>query len=556
MPNDQRRAAGRRRAWGRGPIILRFEPLEGRALLSTAAATTTPADTAAKPDLAGQSFQAPTALNWGSAFEAQGVVVNQGNAAVTKPFHVDIYASPTPALGQGAVLLGEATVSAAIPPGGQSAYKVPLTVPSVPLTGLGPSGAFYLAAVIDPQNAVAESSETNNADVGAGFDYQLVTPPPVSSAALYGNGLTLSPAETDWGGTFTLSQQITNFGNGDAPATRALIVLTPSGATPGGASDVTIGSVNIPALPAGQSVTVNPTIVLPQVAPTSLAGASKYTLSVVQDGDYVTNAMYPHAATQGYGQDQAVVTITTPGFAVANKGAKANLEVLGVAADSQAIKWGQTFQVGATLENAGTADPGPFKVRFLLVGSDGTLNNALFLADATVNDLAPGTPQNVTTMVKLPATLPGGATLNSAGLARIAVVIDPENTIDEPRSNTTGVSDLIQLQVVGRDGQTTPAGAIMTPTTATTAAKTTAATPTAAATKATTATKTTTAPKAANVTKPRASAKTAHKPAATPKPASAPKRKVAAKPAKHTFEHNLKVFPKAVSNYFKKTFNL
>src|SRR5215213_8403423 len=34
MSNDDRRARARRRAWGRGPTILRFEPLEGRQLLS------------------------------------------------------------------------------------------------------------------------------------------------------------------------------------------------------------------------------------------------------------------------------------------------------------------------------------------------------------------------------------------------------------------------------------------------------------------------------------------------------------------------------------------
>ena len=32
MPSHDRRAAARRRAWGRGPIILRFEPLEERQL--------------------------------------------------------------------------------------------------------------------------------------------------------------------------------------------------------------------------------------------------------------------------------------------------------------------------------------------------------------------------------------------------------------------------------------------------------------------------------------------------------------------------------------------
>ena len=34
MPSHDRRAAGRRRAWGRGPIILKLESLERRALLA------------------------------------------------------------------------------------------------------------------------------------------------------------------------------------------------------------------------------------------------------------------------------------------------------------------------------------------------------------------------------------------------------------------------------------------------------------------------------------------------------------------------------------------
>ena len=34
MPSNDRRAAGRRRAWGRGPIILKLESLERRALMT------------------------------------------------------------------------------------------------------------------------------------------------------------------------------------------------------------------------------------------------------------------------------------------------------------------------------------------------------------------------------------------------------------------------------------------------------------------------------------------------------------------------------------------
>src|SRR5436305_1273931 len=107
MPTDERRAAARRRAWGRGPIILRFEPLEGRQLLSA-----TPL-----PDLAGQSFQTPASLTWGDSFDAKGVVANVGSLPAASAFQVDIYASPTPAMGQGAVLLGSVTVPAGLQPG-------------------------------------------------------------------------------------------------------------------------------------------------------------------------------------------------------------------------------------------------------------------------------------------------------------------------------------------------------------------------------------------------------------------------------------------------------
>lgn len=536
MPTDQRRAAGRRRAWGRGPIILRFEPLEDRQLLST----TTPPVTApaALPDLVGQSFQTPTDLNWGGSFQAQGVVVNQGTAPAARPFQVDIYASPTPAVGAGAVLLGEATIAAGLKPGAQAAYSVPLTLPPAPVHGIDPSGAFYVAAVIDPQHAIQVVNTRHSADTGAGYDYTLVNPPVARTASLVGTGLSTSPSETDWGGTFSLTQQVTNLGTADAPETRALVVLTPSGSTPGGSSAVTIGSIRVPAIPAGQSATVSPSITLPPSAPSALKGASSFTLSVVQDADYVTDPFYPHSANQGAGADQTPITITTPSYAATAAATQAGLRVTGVAADSQSIKWGQSFQAGATLTNAGKVDPGSFVVRYLLVGGDGTIANALFLADTTVNGLAPGATTNVMTTLKLPAAPPAGATVNGPGLARIAVIIDPENTIDEPRTATAGVSDLIQLPVNPTPTQTTVVAAVT--------AQPAALKPTAVLTSKTTTTTTKTGSKIAKKAEP----------PITPKPAKAPKRKLTAKPTTHSLEHNLKVFPSRVSQYFKKTFHI
>ncbi len=469
MPTDKRRADARRRAWGRGPMILRFEPLEKRELLAA---------TPSLPDLTGVSFQAPPSQSWGSTFQTQGVIVNQGNAAVSTPFLVDIYASPTPAVSQDSVVIGQVTVPAGLQPGAKSNFTQQVTLPVTPLNDLGSSGAFYVGMVIDPQNTVAESNEQNNSDTGAGVDYMLESPPVVQPASLVGTGLGLSSNQMNWGGNFQLTQQITNTGAGNAPATRALVVLTPAGDTPGTTADFSLGSISVPAIAAGQSTTISPTITLPSIPPSAFSGVTSYILSVSQDADYVTNQVYPHTATQGLGLDQAAMSITSLSVGAATA-TQSGLEVTGVATDSQAIDWGQSFQLGYTITNTSTNNAGSFRVRFLLAGTDGSIDNTLFLTDATLPGLAAGATQTFETTLTLPATLPAGETLNSA-LATIAVVVDPENTLDETRTATVGFSPAFQLQVAGTPlAQTPTATPTPTPTPSPTATATMTATATA-----------------------------------------------------------------------------
>ena len=106
-----------------------------------------------------------------------------------------------------------------------------------------------------------------------------------------------------------MTAQIRNNAQGDAPATRARIVLTPSGLNPGSPYDFTVGYLNVPAIPAWQTVNVQQQITLPATAPSSLSGDTQFTLSMAQDADYVTNPIYPHVATQGQGLDLTPITI-------------------------------------------------------------------------------------------------------------------------------------------------------------------------------------------------------------------------------------------------------
>ena len=63
MPTLNRRAAGRRRAWGRGPIILKFDSLERRELLTIAPPAA---------ELAGSSLVTTHAADWGDTHRRAG----------------------------------------------------------------------------------------------------------------------------------------------------------------------------------------------------------------------------------------------------------------------------------------------------------------------------------------------------------------------------------------------------------------------------------------------------------------------------------------------------
>lgn len=539
MPTDRRRAAARRRAWGRGRMILRFEPLEARNLLSTGGnAAATPL-----PDLVGSAFDTLHNLDWGDTFHARGAVLNQGAAPVATPFHVDFYASPTPGLSSStAVLLGQATVPAGLQPGQSAPIDQVLSLPIVPLSGVGADNAIYVDMVVDPDNTVAESNKQNNYGLGQGYDLSLVTITPHQPADLVGASLGVYPDQASWGTTLKVAAQVQNNGPGDAPATRARVVLTPTGSTPGGPADVTVGSLSVPAIAANQTDLVTGSVTLPAAPPASLAGVSQFVLSVVQDADFVTNPVVPHTASRGIGFDRVNLTLAPPSDPNAALGPKPDLTPATVQAPSQPIAFGQTFQVTTSIQNKGNLDAGPYRVRFLLVGTNGDLTQGLFLGDTTLQGLKAGYGQDVVQTLKFPSRLPDGVAVSSQ--ARIAVEVDPENTIDEAnKANNAAVSGVVNLTVVAADGTTTPA---TTATQAATTAKTTVANTTAAKAPATAARTTT------PTLKPTGTAPT---PTPTPTPTQPQvARKRTVKPAHHTFQHNLKVFPKRVSHYVHKIF--
>jgi hypothetical protein len=353
---------------------------------------------------------------------------------------------------------------------------------------------------------------------------------------LQGASLGVYPDQAQWGQTVQVNAQILNNGTGDAPATRARLVLTPAGTTPGGLSDFTIGSISVPAIPANQTVALTQSVTLPAMPPASFGSSTQYVLSMVQDADFLTNSVSPHSASRGLGFDTTQMVISLPqGTSMPASVPRPDVTITTLQAPTLPLVFGQSFQVNTTLQNKGNLESGAFRVRFLLVGTDGSLNNSLFLGDATLNSLKPGLSQNIVETLQLPSKLPNGLTLTAPAAGRIAVVVDPERAIDESNAtNKVAYTSVISLQLVNADGTTTP---VTLPTTTTTTPTTTTG-----ATK----------PKTTTGTKPKTT--TGHtktgKSTTTPTTTGS-KKKFGPNAPKHTLSHNLKVFPKHASKFFK-----
>lgn len=451
MSSHDRRSAGRRRAWGRGPIILKFESLEKRELLSAAGL--------ALPNLVSSSFVTTTNADWGQPITATGVVTNQGRAAVTTPFNVGIYASHNVRIGPMSVLLGEVTIPAGLAPGQSAPFTTTVKLPTSPVAGMSSNvnGMVHINLKIDPERVVPQSNYRNQSGLGPGYDEAAVQITPAQPANLVLKSMGILSTNPVWGGSLVVAAQIANQGYGNAPATTARVVLTPAGIAQGTTSDVTIATIPVPAIAAWSQVNVEKTIKLPETPPVLLTGQSAFTLSILPDDGYLTNAVYPNFAIGGLGIDQTPVGIVVKsGTTTPVLGDLPDIAVGTVATSSTNLHWGQPVQVSAAIENLGAADPGPFRVDFVIVGAGGDRTHGIFLGQTTIASLAPGTTQIVSQVLDLPLRLPAGISLSSVGTGRLAVIVNPGHAFNESfYNNNEATSGPVVLRLLGSDGSTT-----------------------------------------------------------------------------------------------------
>jgi hypothetical protein len=430
MSSQDRRAAGLRRAWGRGPIILKLESLERREMLTASSAS---AASSTLPDLVNSSLVTSASVSdWGQTVEIEGRVKNQGGGTTTAPFEVTIYASSIRGLNRYSVAIGEVQIPAGLAAGAATPYQTSVMIPSTPIPNVNSSGGtLYINAVVNASHAVEESNYHNDEDLGPPYDTDAVLIQPATPASLVGTTLVVSPTDPTWGSTITVTAQITNQSSGSSPQTRALISLTPQGLTYGASTTVGIGNIIVPPLGAYQTVNLVQTITLPAVEPSAVANYTNFGLTMTQDADYLTNDLYPNQPDQGIGLDQASISITTSTTSTATVGSLPDLAASSVLLSASSVQWGKSIQATTEIQNLGAGASPASTVFFVLTGQSGSLTDAIFMGQTSIPALASGASQQVTQSLQLPVRLPSGVTLGSVGYARIEVITNPENNFDE-----------------------------------------------------------------------------------------------------------------------------
>ena len=305
-------------------------------------------------------------------------------------------------------------------------------IPSTPIPDVSSTGGtLYINVVVNPAHTVVESNYHNDEDLGPPYDSVPVLIQPATPASLVGTTLVVTPTDPTWGSTITVTAQVTNQSSGSAPQTRALLSLSPQGLSYGGSTTVGIGNIIVPPLGPYQTVNLVQNITLPAVEPSSIANYTNFGLTMVQDSDYLTNDLYPNQPDQGIGLDQAAISITTSATSTATAGPLPDLAASSVLLSQTSVNWGSSIQATTEIQNLGAGAAPASTLFFILTGQTGSLTDAIFLGQTTVPALASGASQQVSQTLQLPIRLPAGVTLGSVGYARIEVLTNPENTIDE-----------------------------------------------------------------------------------------------------------------------------
>ena len=352
------------------------------------------------PDLVVSAFTAPTSAGAGAPIALTDTTRNAGagnSPATTTRF----YLSSDWLLDASDVLLATRAVPA-LAAGASDTGSVTATIPAGT-----PGGAYYLIAVVDAENAVAETQETNNT-----FNRNLLIGPDLGVSTL------TAPSDAGAGLPLTITDTTRNTGGGSAPSTTTGYYLSADATLDAG--DLLVGSRVVPALAAGASDTGSVTVTLPAGIATGT-----YTLFARADSLDAVAETYENnnttSRTLRVGPDLTVTALTVPASAGA----------------------GASISVTDSTRNQGGGSAAASSTRYLLSTDGAPSADDVALGSRAVPSLAPGGADTATVTLTIPAG-------TAAGSYFVIAVADGDGVVAETveSNNFTNRSILVGSDLV------------------------------------------------------------------------------------------------------------
>ena len=389
------------------------------------------------PDLVVSALQVPSTVAPGSGISVSDTIKNQGGGA-SGASTTRFYLSTNPSFDASDTRLDGSRPVGPLAAGASSTGSTSVTIPA----GLA-VGTYYLIALADADNAVAETSESNNTAARA----TQAGPDLVVSALA-------APSAGAAGSTVLVSDTTKNQGSSPAGTSTTRFYLSANGSLD--ASDIQLdGSRAVPALDAGASSAGSTSVTIP-----AGTGAGTYYLFAKSDADGVVPETVETNNTRvsaiAIGPDLVVSALQVPTAAAA----------------------GAVVSISDTVKNQGGGAAGASTTRFYLsLNASFDASDTLLNGSRAVPALAAGESSSGSTSVTIPAGLTTGTyyvieqadadaavgeTSETNNTAVRAVLIGPDlvvSALQVPSAAAAGsvvqVTDTVKNQGAGAGGAST-----------------------------------------------------------------------------------------------------
>jgi subtilase family serine protease len=310
-------------------------------------------------DLAVSALAAPATGGGGASIAITDTTKNQGGDAAG-PSQTQFFLSTNTTLSASDVLLGSRGVPL-LAAGASSSGSTTVVIP--PGTAVG---NWYIIAKADGEDVVAETSEANNTSakliqIGPDLDITVLSAPGTA-----GGGQSIAIADT-----------AKNLGGEPAGASRTHFFLSADGSL--NASDLLLGSRDLPPLPAGASSSGATTVMIPP----GTAVGNWYIIAKADGEDAVTEVSETNntsAKLIQIGPDLSIAALSAPASAAG----------------------GQSIAITDTTKNQGGEAAGPSRTRFFLSADTALDASDILLGSRDLPSLPAGGTSSGSTMVMIP----------------------------------------------------------------------------------------------------------------------------------------------------------